>query len=117
MQLRLGNPVAVHKGGSLSCTELYEVTAKIVPQVFVDLGGTLHMTHAPCSNIVSFPRGLSNIYALHKVSSVDWPYYSDVQDERIAGYFVHSEQRCELLLMHVHSHVATQYLRGDIECA
>ena len=68
MQLRLVSPVAVHNGRSLICTELYEVTAKIVPQVFVDLGGTLHMTHAPCSNIVSFPRAYP-IYTLYTRSA------------------------------------------------
>ena len=82
MQLQFGSAVAVHNGRSLSCTGLYEVTAKIVPQVFVDLDGTLHMTHVRDSNIVSFPRLIPTYMLCTKGSSADWPYYSDAPRQK-----------------------------------
>ena len=86
MQLQFGSPVAVHNGRSLSCTGLYEVTAKIVPQVFVDLDGTLHMTHARDSNIVSFPRLiLSYIFFAQRSAQLIGRITQTPHDERIAG--------------------------------
>ena len=97
----------MHNARSLSCTGLYEVTTKIAPQAFVDLGGTLHMIHARCSNVVSFLRLIQHI-CLPRVSSADWPYYSDVHHERIAGHF---------LFVRMHSHMATQIISSVHEWA